>query len=549
MLSGISLARETTMKKLAIVFGICVLVVIVVLAILPLLINANSFKPRVQAALTQALGRPVTIGDLSASIFSGGIRAESISIADDPAFEQQAFIDAKSLKIGVDLGALIFSRKVNVRSLTLQSPQVRLLQNQAGHWNFASLGGQKNPKSNNAGAKTSSGDEISVDKLKIEGGEISIGQIGETIRTYTDVSLTADNLSYTSAFPFTLHAKTPGGGSLTVDGNAGPINQQDASATPLQAKITAKDINLAATGFTDPKSGIAGTADFTGNLQSNGSQMQSHGDVNIKNAKFAPAAQPSAVPITVQYAANYNVAKQTADITSGTIHIGKATAQLTGTVDLHPASPVVNAKLIGKGMPVDQLQDALPAFGVVLPPSTQLSNGTADANFTASGPLNNTVIQGNAALSNAKLANFDLGGKMKTIGALAGISSSKDTTIQTLSANLRNTKQGTQVNDLNLLVPTIGAITGQGTIAADNALDFHLAVKLTNQASAVGVLSQVANVGGGNGIPVSVKGTTQNPQFIPDVGGLVKSQLTSPTNVQKNVGGLVQGLFGKKKKP
>ena len=543
------------MKKPLVIGGIIVAVIVVILAILPLLIDANSFKPRVQDELTKALGRPVAIGDLDASIYSGGITAKNIAIAEDQAFGQQPFIQAQALKIGVEILPLVLSKKVKIQSLTLQSPEVHLLQDQSGKWNFASLGGQKDTKSSHPGTETSSGDEVSVNKLDIEGGKITIGKVGEPLRTYSDVGLKATDLSYTNAFPFEVTAKTPGNGSLNIKGSAGPINQQDSSATPLQADITVKNLDLATTGFTDPKSGIAGSADFTGKVKSNGTEIDSGGDVTIKNGKFAPAAQPSGVPITVKYAANYKIAQQMADITSGTINIGKDAAQLTGTINMKPAKPVLNAKLNGNGLAVQELEAALPAFGVVLPPSAKLQNGTANAHFAITGPADNPVTVGDAALNNATLQNFDLGSKLKGIGSLAGISSSKDTVIQQLSSNLHNSQQGTQVTNLVLIVPSIGTITGQGTIGANGELDLHLVLKLTNgiAGAAGGVLSQVGGLGGltkgagANGIPVTVKGTTQNPQFLPDMGGLVKNVNPLGNATKPDVGGIVGGLFGKKK--
>ncbi len=543
------------MKKPLVIGGIVVAVIVVILAILPLLIDANSFKPRVQDELTKALGRPVAIGDLDASIYSGGITAKNITVGEDPAFGQQPFIQAQALKIGVEILPLILSKKVKIQSLTLQSPEVHLLQDQAGKWNFASLGGQKDTKSSRPGTETSSGDEVSVNKLDIEGGKITIGKVGEPLRTYSDVSLKASDLSYSNAFPFEVTAKTPGNGSLNIKGSAGPINQQDSSATPLQADITVKNLDLATTGFTDPKSGVAGSADFTGKVKSNGTEIDSGGDITIKNGKFAPAAQPSGVPITVKYAANYKIAQQMADITSGTINIGKDAAQLTGTINMKPAKPVLNAKLNGNGMAVQELEAALPAFGVVLPPSAKLQNGTANAHFAITGPADNPVTVGDAALNNATLQNFDLGSKLKGIGSLAGISSSKDTVIQQLSSNLHNSQQGTQVTNLVLIVPSIGTITGQGTIGANGELDLHLVLKLTNgiAGAAGGVLSQVSGLGGltkgagANGIPVTVKGTTQNPQFLPDMGGLVKNVNPLGNATKPDVGGIVGGLFGKKK--
>ena len=68
-----------------------------------------------------------------------------------------------------------------------------------------------------------------------------------------------------------------------------------------------------------------------------------------------------------------------------------------------------------------------------------------------------------------------------------------------------------------------------------------------------GSVSQVSGLGGltkgagANGIPVTVKGTTQNPQFLPDMGGLVKNVNPLGNATKPDVGGIVGGLFGKKK--
>ncbi|HEY3926906.1 MAG TPA: AsmA family protein [Candidatus Koribacter sp.] len=534
-------------KKILLILAAAVVLALITLAVLPHFINANSFKPRVQDQLTKALGRPVTIGDLSASIFSGGVTASGITIADDPSFGEQPFIQAKSLKIGLDMSALIFSRKLKIHSLTLEDPQVHLLQDQAGHWNFASLGGQKNSATGKPGATSSAGDELSVDKVAVENGSIAFGRVGESTRNYTGVQLTATDLSYTTAFPFHCTAKTPGNGSLDLDGKTGPINQQNAAATPLQAKVTMKDLNIGETGFTDPKSGVAGTADFSGTIDSNGMQVQTQGEATIKNGKFVPAGQPSKVPIGLRFDATYAIASETAEIKTATVNIGKASAQLTGTLDNKPASPILNLKITGSGMPVDALQDAMPAVGVVLPPSAKLQSGTAGVNVELTGPLDDATTTGSASLHNAVLANFDLGSKMKGIGSLAGISSSKNTEIQSFSTNLKhNNKTGSDFTSLDVVIPSIGSITGQGTISPANELDFNLLVKLSGK-SAVGILTQVTGAAGSKGIPVNVKGTAQNPQFSPDMGSMVKNM--NPVNrVSKPATGLVKDLFGKKQK-
>src|SRR5690348_10048747 len=53
---------------------------------IPFLLDANSFRPKIEAELGRALGREVKIGDLKLSIFKGTITAGNLSVADDPAF-------------------------------------------------------------------------------------------------------------------------------------------------------------------------------------------------------------------------------------------------------------------------------------------------------------------------------------------------------------------------------------------------------------------------------------------------------------------------------
>ena len=62
------------MKILKIV-GIVVAILIVILIALPFIINVNSFRPRIESELTQALGRQVTVGNLSLSLLSGNVGA------------------------------------------------------------------------------------------------------------------------------------------------------------------------------------------------------------------------------------------------------------------------------------------------------------------------------------------------------------------------------------------------------------------------------------------------------------------------------------------
>src|SRR3954467_4246233 len=127
-------------KKVLIGVGVVFGVLILIALLLPLLVNVEKLRPEVQEQASKALGRNVTIGKLKLAIFSGGVTASEISIADDPAFSKQPFVTAKSLGVGVDLMPLIFSKALHVNTLTLEEPEIHLIKNGAGKGNYSTVG-------------------------------------------------------------------------------------------------------------------------------------------------------------------------------------------------------------------------------------------------------------------------------------------------------------------------------------------------------------------------------------------------------------------------
>ena len=106
------------LKILALIVGVLIVIAIAV----PFFIDANTFRPKLESELTDALGRPAKVGNLSLSLFSGSVSADDISIADDPEFSKSAFVEAKSLKVGVEMIPLIFSKTLNVTVPSLTVP-------------------------------------------------------------------------------------------------------------------------------------------------------------------------------------------------------------------------------------------------------------------------------------------------------------------------------------------------------------------------------------------------------------------------------------------
>jgi AsmA protein len=567
------------MKRFLKIVGIVLAVLIILVVATPLFINANTFKPKLESELTEALGRQVTVGNLSLSILSGAVSADNIAIADDPKFGNSPFVQARALKVGVEMIPLIFSRTLNLTNLTLDQPQISLVKSGDGErWNFSSLGGNNSsapaPGTSSAAEKGStsksattskpsaeqtapsppaetassgsassgSNPSLSVAKLNVHDGRLTVARADRTDppRVYSNVTIEVTNFSFTSSFPFSMSADLPAGGTMKLTGNAGPVNADNAALTPLDAKISVHNMNLASSGFLDPAAGIAGIADLDGTLTADGHQAKVEGTLTANNLKVVQKGQPAGRPVEVKFAVVHDLGKQTGEITQGDVAMGKAVAHLTGTYDAHGKVTSVNLKLNGQSMPVDDLEAMLPAVGVILPPKATLKGGNLNINADSTGLVDKLITTGIVKLENTQLANFNLGQKMSAISALGGKSTGNDTTIQNFSSDLKMSPEGTAANNINLTVPAIGVLTGAGTVSPANELAFKMKAEV-----------------GGMGIPFGITGTSSDPKFTPDVKGIATGLLgglmsnsgnQSGANQQQNPVNQVMGLF-KKKQP
>lgn len=562
------------MKRILKVVAIIVGILIVLLIALPFFIDANMFRPKLESELTDALGRQVKVGNLTLSLLSGGVKADQISIADDSAFSSTPFVQAKSLKVGVEMMPLIFSRTLNVTDLTLDQPEINLVKSENGDkWNFSSLGsknaptgesntsgtksapsqskpGPANTKTTNAqkkapaepsGKESSSSDNpnLSVAKLNVNNGRLTVSRAGanEKKHVYDKVNIGVTNFSLTSSFPFKMTADLPGGGSLNLNGKAGPIDANDTSLTPVDAKITVKNMKLEQSGFIDPASGISGTANLDGTVVSNGDEAKVNGTLNASGLQVVQKGAPAGRPVQVNFTIAHNLKKEAGTIPRCDIAMGKAVAHLTGTYDVHGKVTTVNLKLLGQGMPVDDLEAMLPALGVVLPPKATLKGGDVNINTTSVGPVDKLVTTGSVQMQNTELANFNLGQKLAAVSALSGKQTGNDTSIQNFSSDVRVAPEGTEAKNVNLTIPAIGVLTGGGTVNPQNQLAFKMNAAV-----------------GGMGIPFAITGTTADPKFVPDVKGLATGLLQNAlqgnkgnTNQQSPINNVL-GLFKKKQK-
>jgi AsmA protein len=577
------------MKRLLVICGIVVGILLLVVIAVPLFINVDSFRPDLEKKISAALNRTVHIGKLDASLLSGGATASDITIDDDPAFNTGPFLKASSVKVGVQLMPLIFSRQLKVTSLTVQKPDITLLKNAAGKWNYSTIGATaqtppsgspkttpsktpaepSKPDSGPAGSSGKSAPDVSVDKFEIADGTVRIGHSSghsagkESV--YQNVNLVAHNISAQSAMPFTLSAALPAGGTLNLEGQAGPLNPTDSAKSPLDAKITLKHADLAASGLVDPSSGVGGVLDFDGDIKSDGHKLHSEGKAKAADLRVVKGGQPAKQAVALDYKSDYSLDSDNGNINAN-LHTGNSLTNASGTLNAKGEDTLANLKIVGKNMAVNDVQGLLPAFGVVMPSGATLQGGNIDMDLTAEGPLDRLVINGPLNISGTHLSGFNLGSKLGALAAFTGNKSSTDTLIQTFSSALRVAPEGIKADNIVLDVPSLGTLTGNGVISGDNSLNFKMLLKLSGGASnMLGSLTGLSASTQSKGLPFLIEGKTSNPVFRPALGGSVAGSLQDSllgavggnkgkTDAQgqqqkPDLKNALGGLFNKKKKP
>ena len=541
-------------KKFGILRIIAIVVVLLVAAIiaLPYMIDVNQFRPTLESTISNALGRQVKVGNLKLSILGGNVGASDIVIADNPEFGTSPFVTAKSLKAGVELKPLIFSKVVRITGISLDRPAINLVRSASGKWNFSDLGIKSGSKEELPAADTGTVSETKawIQDLKITGGRVTITEGSKKQSVYDDVNITASNLSITTSFPFAITASLPGGGKLNLEGKAGPLSQTDLIRTPMTASLTVDRFDLVASGFAAPDSGLAGLIDFKGTATSDGRQVKSEGHADASRIQVVKGGSPAGQPIGLDYSFNYDLTQKSGSLSNVKVLCGKAAAQLSGNYAIHEDKVNLKMRLRGANMPVQDLTALLPAFGVRLPKGASLQGGSMNVDLTAEGLVNKLVTTGTVDISGTRLVGFDLAGKMASLATLANINSSQQTEIEKFASGMKMTPEGIQVSNLMLVMPALGELSGAGNIAPDQSLNFTMLAKLKPSAGVGSLLAKLTK-GRELNLPFFVRGTASDPKFVPDTKNAARSILGSSTSGQGSkegdaLGNALRGLFKKK---
>ena len=223
-------------KKLVIIAAVVVCILVAALAAVPFFIDTQSLKNKVVSEAEGVLHRKMSVQAVEVTIFTGlGIRLNRAVIFDDLRFASAPFVSLSSVIVRPRLLPLL-GGNVEVASIELEQPEIRLIQNPQRVWNFESIGTAPADSSKRrtpaAGAPAPStgkpSQAFAISQLDLSDGTVVIskrsssGTVEES--RYDHINLKLRDFSTDRAGSFDLKLQLPTGANLLqVKGQMGPV--------------------------------------------------------------------------------------------------------------------------------------------------------------------------------------------------------------------------------------------------------------------------------------------------------------------------------------
>jgi len=141
-------AMKATLKWAVVVVVCLAVVVLAALLIIPAFVDVKQFKAPLEKYLSEASGRPVSVGDdVRLSLFPwAGVSFSDLRLGNTPGFVEKEFALVKSFEIRIRLLPLL-SREVRVDRLSVNEPRIFMVKNQDGRvsWDFGGSGPETKP--------------------------------------------------------------------------------------------------------------------------------------------------------------------------------------------------------------------------------------------------------------------------------------------------------------------------------------------------------------------------------------------------------------------
>ena len=101
--------------------------------------NTDRYRPKLISYLQEKTGKPIEISHISISLSPLSLRLENFGMKNSPPFPPGYTARAASIEVRIDTRQLLFHGRLIVNSLVLDRPDIELISDASGPWNFDNL--------------------------------------------------------------------------------------------------------------------------------------------------------------------------------------------------------------------------------------------------------------------------------------------------------------------------------------------------------------------------------------------------------------------------
>lgn len=129
--------RRGHLRRFLVLYLVLFVLIVTVFAV-PL-ININRYQHRIIASLSESLGRPIHLDQISLTMFPlPGLTITNLTVGEDPAFGAEPFIRASSVQATLRISSL-WRRRIEFTQISFTDPSINLVHTSNGKWNLENI--------------------------------------------------------------------------------------------------------------------------------------------------------------------------------------------------------------------------------------------------------------------------------------------------------------------------------------------------------------------------------------------------------------------------
>src|SRR5258708_4716054 len=427
--------RRRSMRKLGIAFLVLGVLLLGVALIGPHVIDINQYHDRIQAQLQKRLGRSVSLGEMKLSLLPPSFAVQNAIIGEDGTFNTgRPFAATENLSVSVKFWPLL-RKEVEIKSLSLERPQIELVRNAQGVWNFSTLGEQTKPAPSSrpepntpaptpqapqhqqpAPAQANSQSNFTLANLDINDGQVAVtdAQKHQPRAVYDHIDLGIRDFAPNQEFGIKLAAHLPGQGKQTVslEGQGGPIQPEimntnfDGSLSLSQVSISGVEKFLNSPALSGMEASVSGDA----KVKNAGGKLASSGTIKLDNPQIHNVNIGHSVVVGYEFVDERKGGLL--QMQRGDLKLGSTPIAIAGTVNSKGAPAQLDLKLKASDASIGEAARLASAFGVAFGKGTDV-NGRISADIVARGPSSAPALNGHLSARDLVISGKELAQPVK----------------------------------------------------------------------------------------------------------------------------------------